>query len=280
MAEDLHPSRWAGLEAGEGGERRTLLLLHGAFGRTHSSFGGMPAEAFARLHAAYGGRVIAFDHHTLTHDPAENARRLIALIPDGADLHLDVLAHSRGGLVARELAQNAAALPLGRRRVRIGRVMFAGTPNAGTPLADPARLRHLAGRLTTLLAATGQAGPLGAVQELVKHLASGASGDLPGLTAMSPAGAYLRGLNAFGPHAHGPRPRYRALAAEYGPPGDDGVFGEGVGNDVVVPVAAVGAMGRTGRVPDTHVLERVHHHAYFESAAATRRILTWAAEAS
>jgi hypothetical protein len=284
---DLPDPMWSELTCGDA-DRRTLLLLHGTFSRAHAAFGGLPPEVFARLHAAYGGRLIAFDHFTLVHDPAENVRRLISLIPDGSDLHFDVLTHSRGGLVARELSRQAATAAAGRRRLRIGAIVHVGTPNAGTALADPDRREQLINRMTTILSVfgggSGVSDGLATVLELVKHLAAGALAELPGLTAMSPGSGYLRGLNAARPAG---KITHFALGSDFEPTtfammvqdlAADTVF-SGT-NDLIVPADGVRDLGSSGTVAkgDSFVLtpqESVHHHAYFELPQSIGRIMSW-----
>ncbi|RBQ15244.1 hypothetical protein DP939_35955 [Spongiactinospora rosea] len=287
VADDLPGSAWADLVA-DGGERRTLLMLHGAFGRSHTAFGGLPAATFAELHRAYQGRVIAFDHHTLIHDPAENVRRLIALIPDGSDLRFDVLTHSRGGLVARELVRQSATADLGRRRVRIGKVVFAGTPNAGTTLADAARRDQLLDRMTTLLAVLGGGAPateaLALVLELVKLAAAGVMAELPGLTSMDPGGPYLRGLGATRPV---PGVTYHAVGSDFEPSGGSMLLQDlaadlifAAGNDLIVPSEGVRDLGSSGTVATRDALilvpkDAVHHSAYFSLPKPSAQIMRW-----
>ncbi len=83
-----------------------LLFLHGTFSRSDLAFRDLPPHRFEELYELYQGRVFAFDHPTLSADPAANAHELVARIPADRKLQLDVIAHSRGGLVGRELAQH------------------------------------------------------------------------------------------------------------------------------------------------------------------------------
>ncbi|WP_199261125.1 DUF7379 domain-containing protein, partial [Paracoccus binzhouensis] len=89
-----------------------LLFLHGTASSTLGSFGRLPARQpviWQALHRAYPGRIIAFDHRSLTEDPAQNALDLLALLPRGIELHL--VSHSRGGLVGELLALGQLARP-------------------------------------------------------------------------------------------------------------------------------------------------------------------------
>ncbi|MDF5752111.1 hypothetical protein [Spongiactinospora sp. TRM90649] len=288
VPDDMPGAMWADLVTGGAADRRALLLLHGAFGRSHTAFGGLPPAQFARLHRAYGGRVFAFDHYTLVHDPAENVRRLVGMIPDGSDLHLDVLTHSRGGLVARELVRHATTAHLGRRRLRVGNVIFVGTPNGGTILADAQHRDDLLDRMTTLLSVLGGGSAateaLALVLELVKLAAAGASAELPGLTSMDPRGEYLRGLNTARPS---PGVTYHALGSDFEPSGAemlaqdlaaDLIFPSG--NDLIVPSEGVGELGSSGSIASRNTLiltprEAVHHSAYFSLPKPSERIMSW-----
>src|SRR5215475_14059249 len=89
----------------------TLLLVHGTFSTCGSAFDGMLRDAafLARMRDRYGSRVLLFDHPSLHVDPAANARWLLEQLPPEAELVLDVVAHSRGGLVARALASGPVA---------------------------------------------------------------------------------------------------------------------------------------------------------------------------
>src|SRR4029450_10907329 len=123
------------------------LLLHGTNAQTHDAngFGAMEASLVEHLNRSYD-QVIAFDHPTLTVDPEENAAELARwLASAGATLeHLDILSHSRGGLVARSLLRRGDG-PAGVRNI-----VFVATPHRGTELADPQHLGGFVDRMLTL----------------------------------------------------------------------------------------------------------------------------------
>lgn len=73
----------------------TLLLVHGTFSTARGGFGALPAVTGAELVSRYAGRVVAWEHQ---------------LAAVGAPLTLDVVTHSRGGLVGRALAERGAEL--------------------------------------------------------------------------------------------------------------------------------------------------------------------------
>ncbi|GHE37083.1 hypothetical protein GCM10017673_44550 [Streptosporangium violaceochromogenes] len=267
---------WARLTGGP-----ALLLLHGTFGRARSAFCDLTADrAFmAELERIYGGRVLALDHPTMHVDPMANARWLAERVPAGRRLVLDVLAHSRGGLVAR-------CLPLaGQDRFAPRRLIHVATPNAGTVLAGEDRLETLLDAVTNLCVlapAEVVSASLAAVMEVAKQLALGVRSGLDGLTAMAPEGAFLRRLNvpsdgyssrhAVATDFHGASASLpvRALDALA-----DLTFG--VANDLVVPTEGVHSAG-SYRVADRMIVPSSHtvsHTTFFRAPAVRKRVLAW-----
>lgn len=84
---------------------RYLILLHGTGSSTVSSFGELKeSDEWKKLIEGYGkDRLLAFQHRTLTTSPLENILRLVKSLPSG--IELDLLSHSRGGLLADLLAR-------------------------------------------------------------------------------------------------------------------------------------------------------------------------------
>jgi hypothetical protein len=99
--------------------------------------------------------VLAFDHPTLAVSPMLNALDLFGLL-DRATGPLDIVAHSRGGLVARWMLEGfGGALGQGPYRA-----VLVGSPLGGTSLASPPRLRDALSLLSnfgTALKAAGSA---------------------------------------------------------------------------------------------------------------------------
>lgn len=244
-------------------EGRCLLFIHGTFSTTQGAFFHIPPDAMLALHERYRGRVITFDHPTLSRSPPDNVRWLLDptrahAIPTGMTLDVDVVCHSRGGLVARALGQHPRPFGLPGGGFRVHRTVFCGVPNQGTILTQPDHVPALLDRVTNLvnLAPIGVVGDiLDGVLTAVKVVGRGALEALDGLVSMRPGGDFLAGLNTACEHAV-----YYAVAAEYEPTdtgmarlvkgaGDavvDRVF-QNVPNDLVVPepgvYAANGASG-------------------------------------
>ena len=151
------------------GEQRTLLLVHGTFSQSDMWFEQLGATEGGRKllkqwEASYGTRILAFDHPTLSVAPWLNALDLQQALA-GVAGPIDIVCHSRGGLVASWLLRLA---PLRARQV-----VFVGSPLAGTSLASPYRLRaalDLLANVANALALAGQAA------STVFPLAAGAAG--------------------------------------------------------------------------------------------------------
>ena len=285
---DVQPADWTDLSG-----KRALLLVHGTFSRSHSGFGALPAGTFEDLYAQYDKRVIALDHYTLSHTPQQNVEWLLQQIPDGTELELDIVCHSRGGLVSRTLAERQSELSLGSRTLRVRRVIFVATPNAGTALADAKRLGDLIDRYTNLLSLVPDIGVtdvLDGIVTVAKMLAVGAMKGLDGLQSMVPDGDFQKWLN------DGPAPRdttYCALAANYEPSSpalkafiSDGVMDtvfRALGNDLVVPTDGVYEKNGAGLFPisSRHVFAKsddVTHTKFFANRTTQEKLLTWLAE--
>jgi hypothetical protein len=275
---------------------RALLFVHGTFATSHSGFQNLPDETMAELHRRYDGRVFAFDHFTLSHSPQENVQEFAARMPDGIKVEVDVVTHSRGGLVTRALAGEleGVAVP----GLTVERAVFVATPNHGTALADAENIVAFIDRYTTILN-LAPPGPLEVISEIlevivtvVKVVGHAVLNGLPGLAAMAPAGEFIKSINA-GP---APSAEYYALAANFSPqPGPlwslvkervangviDRIFSDAA-NDMVVPTLGVSqgsadpvfpiADDRAFVFPDS---AGVQHSSFFGNAETSRRLLTW-----
>jgi len=84
-----------------------LVCIHGTGSSTWGSFGDLWSQPrrgeLETLQQAYGDRVLAFEHRSLTESPIQNALELAQKLPAKAQLHL--LTHSRGGLVGELLCR-------------------------------------------------------------------------------------------------------------------------------------------------------------------------------
>jgi len=122
------------------GKKRRLLLVHGTFSKSQAFLHGIGkapnGDTFLTRVFAHYDEVLAFDHPTLSVSPVLNAFDLSQLMVDASG-PLDIVAHSRGGLVTRWFLEGfGAAANAGPCRA-----VLVGSPLGGTSLASPPRLR-------------------------------------------------------------------------------------------------------------------------------------------
>jgi pimeloyl-ACP methyl ester carboxylesterase len=288
-AEEMSDADWSAMAAG-----RALLFVHGTFSTAHGGFSGIPDALFARLYQTYEGRVFAYNHHSLSMDPAENVEWFLSRIPSGIGLDVDIICHSRGGLVARTMAGELPDLGSDLSPIIVGKIVFVATPNNGTALADEDNVVGFLDRIATmanLLPVPPVVEALDAVLVVVKTIAYGMLTGLSGLAAMRPGGEFLGRLNG------GPKvaTEYYALAANYEPtnPGlkalvagakdaaVDAVFG-GKPNDLVVPTVGVyrGEADANFPIPTDNLFEfpadrGISHSTYWAEPETSERFLSW-----
>lgn len=280
----LETADWTKLASG-----RALLFVHGTFGRAHLAFPAFPASFMRKIDEAYGGRLFAFEHFTISEDPRMNAQRFVDALPPGIELNIDMINHSRGGLVSRALAELLPRLDLGGRKLTVGTVVHIASPSAGCVLADADAMTHLVDRYTNwmqFLPANGAVDVLEAAITVLKMLAVGAFKGLGGLACMAPGSAFFSELNAPGVSTAS---RYRALAANYEPTDKelksfarnvvmDEVFKQD--NDLVVPTGGVWESNGSPMFPiaDRIVFGRsdgIDHGGFFADVRAQEKILEW-----
>ena len=120
-------------------EGRVLLLVHGTFSKSDMFVEEFAAAALKptdnfldRAAAKKYQAILAFDHPTLSVSPWINALDLEGAL-SGVTGPIDVICHSRGGLVVAWWLRNA--------KRSVDDVIFVGSPLEGTSLAAPANLR-------------------------------------------------------------------------------------------------------------------------------------------
>jgi hypothetical protein len=132
----------------DGAPGRILLVLHGTFSHGGAIFDQLArAERESGFLAWAGGRyehVVAFDHPTLSVSPVLNALDLARLFA-AVSCPVDILCHSRGGLVARWWLEAFGGAKVGSRRA-----VFVAAPLGGTSLASPPRIRDALDLFTTV----------------------------------------------------------------------------------------------------------------------------------
>ncbi|MBB6583803.1 esterase/lipase family protein [Ralstonia solanacearum] len=138
--------------------KRVLLFIHGIFSSIEGAFkdlGDPSASTTMRsLVQAYQGNVFGYDHWTISKTPLQNALDLLRAIPAGANWDVDVVCHSRGGLITRSIFADLAPIDsvsadlksiVAARNGKIrsvNKVIFVAAANQGSQLADPDSLRN------------------------------------------------------------------------------------------------------------------------------------------
>jgi pimeloyl-ACP methyl ester carboxylesterase/CHAT domain-containing protein len=234
-----------------------LLLLHGVHSSSHSCFR-LPTDVVKLLERRYDGRVLAFDHPTLGYSPRENAAELAERLASFRLDNVDILAHSRGGLVARELVADA---PDG---VNIRSIVHVATPNGGTPLADGEYLGQFLSVATNLIGFIPDnpvTDVIGIVLDVLREWVLQPVGELPGIAAMKPDSTERTELNG------GSQPRLvqRAVASSFEPGPNHGALLRlrdlvtdraflGVDNDLLVPTRSTYRRSGQFHIPVGHRL--------------------------
>ena len=216
---------------------RVLLFIHGTFSSTVGGFGALGIDengkGFLRTCIGAYDAVIGFDHKTLSVDPRQNAENLLKRLQThrpGAELVIDIVTHSRGGLTTRSFVEQV--LPRSDWPGKVDNIVFVAATNAGTHLADPKRWGDLVDLYTNLatvtaggLALVPGAAPVTAVVNgvvkgigaFVKYLVSYAAegGDVPGLKAMVPGGAFVKEINRTQPGQPGPGTNWYVVSSNF-----------------------------------------------------------------
>jgi hypothetical protein len=259
--------------AAQGAPRRVLLFVHGFASSVGGSHVGPALPDFGPQYDA----ILGYEHPTLSRDPLQNARDLLALVPDDLRLSVDIITHSRGGLVARSLIELLDAAPHFTPR----RLVTHGTPHGGTRLADKERWDRLISLGMTaaswLATATGVAFWIPKLLEFVLKAAAQGVFELPGVAAMAPNGEFIEKLNAPGDPAMAGRVRYAATTSRFSifnvkQPGFRQAFQAiatqafiDAPNDLVVPTESMSAIDlSSGGLPvERRLLVDVDHFSYF-----------------
>jgi pimeloyl-ACP methyl ester carboxylesterase len=206
---------------------------------------------------------------------------------------MDIVCHSRGGLVARSIAERPGDLaPLGPR-TSVSQIVLVGVVNQGTILADAENWGELVDRFTSLLhllPGPGIADTLETVLAVVKSIAIGVVEELEGLSAMAPGSEFLQQLNT------GPKDpasaTYRAITSDFEPsdPGlkawlndevRDRIF-ENKANDMMVTIESMAGANGSARFPIKPAstrrfaaAEAVEHSDYFGQALTSSAFGDW-----
>ena len=219
---------------------RVLIFVHGTFSNNDKLFKDLDADNDSGgkqllsdlLKKDSAGntinydQVLTFDHYTLSRSPVLNALELSRIMATST-ADVDIVCHSRGGLVARWFMEIFDRPNRSRRRA-----VLVGTPLHGTSLAAPDRIRNSInlftnigrelGKALTLIPFTQVAGVLMQLVFSVGNVASqvplidAAVSMVPGLAAMSRIENNYE-LNALNQPPNPPL-EYFAVTSKFTPP--------------------------------------------------------------
>jgi hypothetical protein len=247
-----------------------LLLLHDTFSTGQATFSEWIHDtSCVPVLANHGGGCLAFTHPTLAAGLHENFEWLVSNL-SRLPGPFDIVAHGRGGLLARALAADG--------RLPLRRVCLVGTPNKGTVLALAGNLPHFIDGHVAMLARTSASVARATLEGtlcMLRFLALGLSGGLPGIDAQAPDDSALRELGRHKPHAQ----QWFTVSARFVMPGSHGRDTPDdfsmVPNDLVVPSDACHEPGV--EVADSLRLggAKVHHQNYFATPLVRERLATW-----
>ncbi|TWT65096.1 CHAT domain-containing protein [Allorhodopirellula solitaria] len=179
---------------------RTLLILHDTLCDTESVLG-MLQESFSRRVCRKYAAVVGFDHHTLSKSPLENANALARALQQqlgnrvANENCIDILAHGRGGLVAKALIECHDAKTVAWDN-SVRKIIFAGVPHGASRMLHPDNWGQLADLLINMshldgtgmyASVSGLLARLAAMQQLSQtHSDLQRPRDVPGLAALDP----------------------------------------------------------------------------------------------
>lgn len=206
LAENPVPMSAADWESLQHGGKKALLFVHGTTSTTSGAFSGLHEflDAASSLYRLYEGRVLGFNHHTLTLSVADNVADFYSALPANGKFQFDIVCHSRGGLVARALKELSVAEVANltkkswtwRANVNIGKIVLVGTPNTGTQLADPNDIPHALEVLANVASMLPGAGlTLAGILSAAAFVAENGFKALPGMQNMNPSDEFLKLLN-------------------------------------------------------------------------------------
>lgn len=144
-------------------EGRILVFIHGTFSKNEmflTELGQTPEgqELLKKIQSKKNyAQVMAFDHPTLALSPVLNAMDLARIFAD-SKADIDVVSHSRGGLVTRWWLERYDSRSRGKSRA-----VLVGSPLAGTSLAAAPRLRAAVNLLTNVARVLERTGGLASV---------------------------------------------------------------------------------------------------------------------
>lgn len=264
--------------------RKVLLLVHGLFSSVEDAFAELDLQPLLQR---YEGRVFGYDHWTIAKTPQQNALNLLQRLPPDAGWEVDIVCHSRGGLVVRSLlTEGMADIAQARagRIAKVGKVMFVAAANQGSPLASPDDIKQFL-NVAAMLASFSRGMALDVVIGLARMVVSLGFGR-PSVQALATGSSLIAQLDHAGSLLNAANSYYARANFDYG-----SSLLERTGallsralmdgaNDLVVPYGSVllpHAAPETGHVLNFGSAEQkqneVWHTEFFQHAATQEFLL-------
>ena len=203
---------------------KTFLFCHGILSSTEGAFSThnkllKPSvlndkKFMTCLRNYYGKNILAWDHYTLSKTTADNATDLLKKLKKLSDVDLDIVCHSRGAGVIRNLVENKAnQQQLINQNVRINEIIFVAGACLGSQLADSYNTNRLFRSLNMIYWFFGGApvGFISGILTVLKLLATVAQ-KMPGIESMNPRGKEIATLNL---NTNTSAQRYNYIRANY-----------------------------------------------------------------
>lgn len=259
-----------------------LLFLHGTFSSFDNAFRDLKAtDTWKYLHTKYD-KILAFDHQTISKSPIENALKLLEFLPDEIDL--DIITHSRGGLIAdvicrfdrrnsqkgfleeeiqllvssisknnkeeniAKIKQDLEVLPE-KKSITINQIMKIASPSGGTSLMTKRLDHYLNFILNALIFSVGGGNPLiNIIKELLLEVLERrmSVNAAPGLWAMSPDSEFQKVINN----------RDIAVKSKIYCISGDGAIGESLKNTLFVIMSNLFYLNNNDWVVDTKSMKK------------------------
>jgi len=190
-----------------GDNGKSLLLIHGMFATTDSSFGKLfkgNDKIIDKIKEKYGSRVFAFEHPSVVESIDDNFQNLITLEKLLKNQKVDVVATSRGTHLARRMRLGADLSKTNKPLFDIDKAMYIGGTTFGTDIAREDRTLLLLKRITGMLAMSSKLlGPqIASVVKLLEKVVNKAGEaiiTLPGISDQIPGSEALTQIaNAYG----------------------------------------------------------------------------------
>ncbi|MBU0480785.1 MAG: hypothetical protein KKG47_06770 [Proteobacteria bacterium] len=177
---------------------KTVLFIHGILSSIEGAFHALGKggnSVLQQLSDKYNGRLIGWDHWTVSKTMTKNAIDLLNALPDDMDVH--IVCHSRGGAVTRAILEDPALKNLREKKLRtVNEVIFVAGANQGSPLANPDRLVDLINVFNGLysLVGNGSGVSIKVIVGVLKVLLHGVF-NIPSLRDLTPGSKFYQRLN-------------------------------------------------------------------------------------